>query len=127
MREGQKRDFARQLRRDMTDAERQLWRHLRQRQLDGHRFRRQHPIGPFVADFVCLEQRLVIEVDGGQHADSASDSRRSQFLTQERYCVMRFWNHDVLGNIEGVVASILQSLASAGPHPNLPPQAGEGA
>jgi len=127
MREGQKRDFARQLRRDMTDAERQLWRHLRQRQLDGHRFRRQHPIGPFVADFVCLEQRLVIEVDGGQHADSASDGRRSQFLMQQGCCVLRFWNHDVLGNIEGVVASILQSLASAGPHPNLPPQAGEGA
>ncbi|HEY5612826.1 MAG TPA: DUF559 domain-containing protein [Lysobacter sp.] len=127
MREGQKRDFARRLRRDMTDAERHLWRHLRQRQLDGHRFRRQHPIGRFVADFVCLEQHLVIEVDGGQHADSTSDDRRSRFLAQEGFCVVRFWNHDVLGNIEGVVASILQSLASAGPHPNLPPHAGEGA
>ena len=127
MREGQKRDFARRLRRDMTDAERLLWRHLRQRQLDGHRFRRQHPIGRFVVDFVCLEQHLVIEVDGGQHADSTFDDRRSRFLAQEGFCVVNFWNHDVLCNIEGVVASILQSLASAGPHPNLPPHAGEGA
>lgn len=127
MREGQKRDFARQLRRDMTDAERHLWRHLRQRQLDGHRFRRQQPIGPYVVDFVCLEWHLVIEVDGGQHADSASDSRRSQFLAQKDFLVLRFWNNDVLGNIEGVVDAIRQSLASASPHPNLPPQAGEGA
>ena len=127
MREGQKRDFARQLRCTTTDAERHLWRHLRQRQLDGHCFRRQQPIGPYVVDFVCLKWHLVIEVDGGQHADSASDIRRSQFLTQEGYCAPRFWNNDVFGNIEGVVAAIRQSLASAGPHPNLPPQAGEAA
>ena len=74
-----------------------------------------------------MQRRLVIEIDGSQHADSVSDHRRTHLLAQHGYRVLRFWNNDVLGNIEGVVASIQQTLASADPHPNLPPQAGEGA
>ena len=125
MREGQKRDFARRLRRDMTDVERALWRCLRRRQLDGHRFRRQNPIGPYIVDFVCIEQRLVIEVDGGQHADSAWDRVRDACLRSRGFRVLRFWNNEVLEQIEGVCGMILESLSKA-PHPGLPPQAGEG-
>ena len=127
MRVGQKRDFARGLRGNMTDAELYLWRYLRQRQIGGNRFRRQHPIGPYIADFACIEQRLVIEVDGGQHADSESDRRRGDHLKTAGYCVIRFWNNDVLGNIEGVIAEISVALETARPHPSLPPQAEEGA
>jgi len=127
MREGQKRDFARGLRGNMTDAEQHLWRHLRQRQVEGQRFRRQHPIGAYIADFVCLERQLVIEVDGGQHADCAGDNRRGDHLRAAGYAVIRFWNNDVLSNIEGVIAEISAALDTARPHPSLPPQAGEGA
>ena len=127
MRGGHKREFARGLRANMTDAELYLWRHLRQRQIGGNRFRRQHPVGPYIADFVCIEQRLIIEVDGGQHADSSSDLRRGDHLRAAGYCVIRFWNNDVLSNIEGVIAEISAALETARPHPNLPPQAGEGA
>ena len=77
MREGQKRDRARELRRRMTDAERALWRCLRMRQLEGFRFRRQLPVGPYIVDFACLQARLIVEVDGGQHADAAGDARRA--------------------------------------------------
>ena len=110
MRQGAKRELARRLRRAMTDAERALWRHLRMRQIAGARFRRQHPIGPYVVDFVCLAHRLVIEVDGGQHADSMSDAARDAFLRTHGYQVLRFWNHDVLGNPEGVWLRIAQAL-----------------
>ena len=110
MRKGQKVDLARDLRRHMTDAERALWRHLCRRQLCDYRFRRQSPIGPYIADFACLERRLVIEVDGGQHCDSASDQARDRYLRRAGFRVLRFWNHDVLGNIEGVVHVITQAL-----------------
>ncbi|MBB3344849.1 endonuclease domain-containing protein [Luteimonas sp. RC10] len=110
MRQGAKRELARRLRRAMTDAERALWRHLRMRQIAGARFRRQHPIGPYVVDFVCLAHRLVIEVDGGQHADSMSDAARDAFLRTHGYRVLRLWNHDVLGNPEGVWLWIAQAL-----------------
>jgi len=117
---------ARQLRKNPTDAERRLWARLRYRQVDGFRFRRQVPIGPFIADFACLERRLLIEVDGGQHAvDPASDAERTRWLESRGYCILRFWNHDVLRNTEGVLGTI--SLALSGPHtphPNPPPQGG---
>nr|WP_082132299.1 endonuclease domain-containing protein [Luteimonas sp. FCS-9] len=112
MRPGAKRDAARRLRRDMTRAERALWRHLRMRQVEGARFRRQHPVGPYVVDFVCLARRLVIEVDGGQHAGSASDAMRDAFLRMRGYRLLRFWNHDVLGNPEGVCLRVRQALCA---------------
>lgn len=110
MREKQKTERARQLRRDMTDAERLLWRHLRASQL-GHRFRRQHPIGPYIVDFACLSAGLVIEVDGGQHFEPVSDARRDAFLRGEGFRLLRFWNNDVLQNPEGALGMILQQLS----------------
>ena len=104
---------ARSLRKAPTDAERALWRALRGRQMDGLRFRRQHPLGPYIADFVCLERRLVIEVDGGQHgepAQSAHDERRSTWLASEGYRVLRFWNRDVLRAIDDVLTTIWGAL-----------------
>jgi len=127
MRHGQKRDRARELRRDMTLAERRLWNILKLRQLDGFRFRRQFPIGPYIADFTCLEARLVVEVDGGQHMEAADDGIRDAFLRREGFQVLRFWNNEVMANLEGVRALVAQGLAEACPHPGLPPQAEEGA
>ena len=126
MREGQKRDFARQLRGSLTDAERRLWRHLRRRQIAGARFRRQYPIGIYIADFVCLERRLVIEVDGSQHHASTADLHRDACLRDNGFVVVRFWNNEVMVNIEGVCEVILGHLIDTHPHPGLPPQAGEG-
>ena len=101
---------ARELRRDSTPAEKILWRALRGRRIKGAKFRRQRPIGPFIVDFVCLDHSLVVEVDGGQHADSAYDARRSRYLPRQGYRVIRFWNGDVLGNADGVVARIAEEL-----------------
>ena len=126
MREGQKIRLARQLRRAATDAERLLWHHLRNRVLMGCKFRRQYPIGPYVVDFVCLEARLVLEADGCQHADSSRDALRDGYLRGLGFHVLRFWNHEILANPEGVFEVIVQRLAEACPHPGLPPQAGEG-
>lgn len=115
MREGQKRDFARTLRRDMTEAETALWRHLRRRQLQGHRFRRQCPIGRYVVDFVCIERRLVVEVDGGQHAGSTRDPPRDAWLRAQGFLILRFWNNEVLEQIEDVCDMILESLSKLTP------------
>jgi very-short-patch-repair endonuclease len=111
MREGQKRDLARKLRRDATDAERFLWRLLRDRQLDGAKFRRQVPIGPFIADFASIKHQLVVELDGGQHSESLSDARRSDYLGKRGWRVVRFWNNDVMKNREGVFESLQQAIA----------------
>jgi very-short-patch-repair endonuclease len=102
MREGQKVDAARRLRTAMTDAERRLWLVLRRRQLGGLHFRRQCPLGLFVVDFACLARRLVVEVDGGQHCDSQVDARRDAWLRRQGFRVLRFWNHEVMGNLDGV-------------------------
>ncbi len=116
----------RTLRRNMTEAEQRPWRHLRQRQMGGHRFRRQHPFADYILDFVCLEARLVVEVDGGQHADQAGkDQMRSRFLERAGFRVLRFWNHEVLEELESVKEAIFLALQPH-PHPNLPPE-GEGA
>ncbi len=123
MREGQKTDVARVLRQRSTDAERIMWRLLRDRQLDGVKFRRQVPIGPFIADFASIEQQLVIELDGGQHAESLSDAKRDDFLAARGWRVVRFWNMDILKNREGVLESIQAAIT---PHPDPLPQAGEG-
>ena len=101
---------ARTLRRDMTSAERRLWSRLRDRQL-GVAFRRQHSIPPYIVDFACVDARVIIEVDGGQHADSGRDAARDAYLAAQGWRVLRFGNNDVLGNTEGVVEQILASLA----------------
>ncbi|MBI5826690.1 MAG: endonuclease domain-containing protein [Deltaproteobacteria bacterium] len=102
---------ARVLRRNMTDAEKVLWRHLRLRQVDGHKFRRQHPIGDYIVDFVCLEKRLVIEVDGGQHAESMMyDRERSSWLEARGYMTLRFWNNQVIHEAQAVLEAIRQAL-----------------
>jgi len=80
----------------MTDAEQKLWRVLRSR-ASGAKFRRQVPLGPFVVDFVCFEARLIVELDGGQHADNPRDTRRDRYFSDQGYRVLRFWNNDVLG------------------------------
>jgi very-short-patch-repair endonuclease len=102
----------RRLRRQSTDAEMKLWFALRDRRLDGLKFVRQASIGRHVVDFVCRAARLAIEVDGGQHADSASDQVRDAFLTAEGYRVLRFWNSDVLRNIHGVLETIVANARS---------------
>ncbi len=96
---------ARELRQRMTEAEKLLWSSLRRRSL-GIKFRRQVPVGPFIVDFLCVQARLVIEIDGGQHLGNSSDADRSRWLEKQGYRVLRFWNHDVLKNLEGVVERI---------------------
>ena len=121
-----KTSLARQLRKNSTRAERKLWRYLRLRSLAGFKFVRQQPIGPYVVDFVCREQRLVIEVDGSQHADNRRDAVRDRWLAAHRYRVLRFWNNEVLGNIEGVWDTIFAAAsAAAPPHPDPLPARGE--
>ena len=101
---------ARELRSSMTDAERRLWSLLRNRRLDGCKFRRQHPIGRYVADFACVERMLIVEADGGQHADEPADQRRTDWLNSQGWRVIRFWNTDILRNTEGVVTAIREAL-----------------
>jgi very-short-patch-repair endonuclease len=103
--------LARGLRRRSTDAEQLIWQHLRARRLGGLKFRRQHPIGRYVVDFVCLECRLVVELDGSQHTDCQTDEIRTRVLANAGFRVLRFWDNDVLRNTEAVLASI---LAAAG-------------
>ena len=110
---------ARALRRMSTDAERALWRVLRDRRLQQFKFRRQVPVGPYITDFLCYEARLVVEVDGGQHAESATDRERETWLAANGYRVLRCWNNEVLGNAEGVLTAIANALRGAGaPHPD---------
>ena len=111
---------ARALRRNMTDAERRLWAILRGRHLSGWKFRRQHPVGPYILDFACLSHLVAVEVDGGQHADNEDDQKRSHWLEAEGWQVLRFWNNDVLTNRAGVAQSIHDVLAAANPHPPIP-------
>ena len=94
----------------MTDAERKLWFALRDRRFANFKFRRQVPVGPFIADFICYELRVVIEVDGGQHLDSRSDKRRDGWFAKNDFLVLRFWNYDVLSNLEGVLTSVMDTL-----------------
>jgi very-short-patch-repair endonuclease len=99
----------------MTGAERKLWGALRSSRLQGAKFRRQQPIGPFIADFVCQRYRLIVEADGGQHAESITDDRRTAFLESKGYRVLRFWNNDILTNLDGVAQAIAAPLST--PHP----------
>ncbi len=106
------RQKAKQLRRNSTDAERNLWSHIRNRQLQGWKFRRQLPVGQYIVDFACPELRLIIEIDGGQHAEQVLyDLGRTRFLQSKGYKVIRFWNNEVLGNIEGVLEALTLTLS----------------
>jgi very-short-patch-repair endonuclease len=102
---------ARDLRRNATDAERLLWQRLRKRGLAGLKFRRQVPVDRYVVDFLCESAGIIVEVDGGQHADTnSSDAHRDAVLADYGYLVLRFWNNDVHSNIEGALATILESI-----------------
>ncbi len=107
---------ARDLRNNATDAERVLWQAISARKLSGIRFNRQVPVGPFICDFVARSIGLVIEVDGGQH-DDAVDAERTRYIQAQGFRVIRFWNNDVLGNLDGVIEDIMRVLADM-PSPN---------
>jgi len=112
--------FARHLRKHQTDAERKLWRELRNLKHSGFHFRRQAPIGPYVADFICYALKLVIEIDGGQHNETegiTSDERRTAWLETQGYQVLRFWNNDVISNLDGVHTTIRATLGLDSPPP----------
>jgi very-short-patch-repair endonuclease len=114
-----KSERARLLRQDSTNVERKLWYRLRSRSINRHKFVRQEPIGSYIVDFICLEKRLIVELDGGQHADSQRDKVRDKWLVDHGYRVMRFWNNDVMRNIEGVLEAIATELdVEAPPHPD---------
>ena len=103
--------FARTLRKNPTDAEAHLWNHLRARRLNGYKFRRHRPFGPYVLDFVCLDARVAIELDGSQHAEqSAYDEHRDAFVRSYGLRILRFWNNDVLSQTETVLETICEAL-----------------
>jgi very-short-patch-repair endonuclease len=111
----------RRLRNALTEAEQKLWQRLQGRQLDDCKFRRQHPYFNYILDFVCLERMLVVEVDGGQHGESMTDATRDAFLVQGGLHVLRFWNNEIMTNIDDVVEVIWWNLAERKqhhPHPN---------
>ncbi len=115
------REFTRTLRQNMTEAEQRLWKHLRAHRLDGRKYRRQQPIGPSIVDFVHFGARLVVEADGGQHADSPRDAVRDAWLRRQGFTVLRFWNDDILLRTNGVLEAIWAALAAAAPTPPAPP------
>jgi very-short-patch-repair endonuclease len=105
-------DKVRLLRKNSTDSEKRFWSQLRNRRLNGWKFRRQFPIGQYIVDFECYELKLIVEVDGGQHADQEFyDSKRTEFLKWKGYQVIRFWNNEVLGNLEGVLEALTLTLS----------------
>jgi len=107
-----------------TEAEQRLWSLVRGKRLGGAKFKRQQPIGRYIVDFVCFDARLVVEVDGSPHAESASDVVRDDWLKSQGFRVLRFWNNEVLENVEGVATTILAALET--PLPNPSPTRGEG-
>ena len=112
-------NIAKLLRKRPTETEKLLWRYLRSKQIDGFKFRRQQPIDNYVVDFVCFDNKIVIEVDGGQHAvDKEKDIERDNYLKKHGFKVLRFWNNDVLTNIGGVLEKIRENCLS---HPPLTP------
>jgi very-short-patch-repair endonuclease len=116
-------DNARSLRRTMTDAEQKLWYHLRAHRFMGRKFKRQKPIGRYVVDFICLEEKLIIELDGGQHAESvAYDQERDAWLRSEGYTVLRFWNNELMNETESVLERIRLAIENeAGTSETLSP------
>jgi len=116
--------IARRLRKCSTDTEQQLWRHLRNRQVEGFKFRREQPVGRYVVDFVNLEKKVVIELDGGQHALDPNDKIRDEWLRAEGYKVLRFWDNQIFSDLEGVLEIIRDALLT--PHPAPLPQGERG-
>ena len=117
---------ARRLRTNQTDAEKKLWRYLRNRQLAGCKFRRQHEISTYIVDFVCVERKLIIELDGGQHLEQQQyDKNRTSCLEDKGYYVIRFWNPEVINGLEMVLEEIIRKLESF-PSPQPSPRRGEG-
>ena len=118
--------LARGLRKRSTDVEQLLWSRLRAGRFEGIKFRRQHPIGQYIADFVCLERKLIIELDGGQHALSdeiLKDRQRDAWLEKEGYSVVRFWDNEVLTNTSGILEAIRERFHGT-PSPQSPPLKG---
>ena len=114
------------MRSNPTEAEDRLWYHLRAHRFMGLKFKRQKPVGPFIADFVCLELKLIIEADGGQHGNEA-DAKRNAWFKGQGFTVLRFWNNEILGQTEAVLERIRQTVIALAPSPPTPlPQAGEG-
>lgn len=119
-------NIAKNLRNRPTEAEKLLWRHLRAKQLEGLKFRRQQPIDNYVVDFVCFEKRIVIEIDGGQHAiQRDKDIVRDKYLIENEFKILRFWNNEVLQNIEGVLEVIRENCLCHPPLSPLPSKGGE--
>jgi very-short-patch-repair endonuclease len=116
-------ELAQKLRDDSTDAERLFWSRVRRHALCGHKFKRQVPIGNYIVDFVCFDSKVIVELDGGQHANDADDQIRDTWLQGEGFRVLRFWNNEVLTNIDGVVEMVLKNLS---PSPRPSPIKGEG-
>src|SRR5262245_8974510 len=118
-----KHHFARQLRRNQTDVERKLWYALRNRRFAGFKFRRQQPVGPYVADFVCFEKKLIIELDGSKHGrdqNTELHARRTARLQQDGFHVMRFWNVELIQSFDSVLDAIWRELERTSPSPGLP-------
>ncbi len=110
---GERTKRSRDLRINATDAEKKVWQQLRLRNLSGYKFRRQHPIGNYIVDFVCLERKLIVELDGGQHQDSLEyDSKRSERLEGKGYRVIRFWDNEALQDTDAVIKAIFENLAT---------------
>ncbi|HQQ71345.1 MAG TPA: DUF559 domain-containing protein [Alicycliphilus sp.] len=119
------REFTKTLRQNMTDAEQRLWKHLRAHRMDGQKFRRQQPIGPYIVDFVHFGIRLIVEADGGQHADSPCDVARDAWLRDQGFAVLRFWNDDILLRTNVVLEAIWTALHAGTPSPPAPLPQGE--
>lgn len=114
---------ARDLRKKQTEAEKKIWQHFRNREVSGYKFRRQHVIGSYiVVDFVCLSRKLIVEIDGSQHVETAKyDAKRTEFLESKGFAVIRFWNNDVLINTDAVMQKIYAALTqSPSPQPSPP-------
>jgi very-short-patch-repair endonuclease len=105
------------MRRAPTESERRLWNILRAKRLAGYKFKRQQPIGNFIVDFVCVRHRLIVEADGGQHSLEV-DAGRDAYLKARGYRILRFWNNDILGNEEGVMTTVFDTLRSPLPNPS---------
>jgi very-short-patch-repair endonuclease len=117
--------IARKLRKQSTDTEQHLWRHLRNRQIEGFKFRRQQPVGGYFVDFVNLEKKVIIELDGGQHALGPGDKVRDEWLRAEGYKVLRFWDNQIFNNLEGVLETIRDALLALRPDPLLQGERGD--
>ena len=110
-------NIAKNLRKRSTEAEKLLWRYLRAKQLEGLKFRRQQPIGNYIVDFVCFEKRIIIELDGGQHAiEKEKDHKRDKWFGEQGFKVLRFWNNEVFTNISGVLEVIRENCLNHPPH-----------